>query len=407
MKAETHDLRKDFPILSQTIKGHPLVYLDNAASTQKPIQVIDAISHFYRTDYANVHRGVHELSRRATDAYEGAREKIRSFLNAASNREIIFVRGATEAINLVARSWGGRHLKPGDEVLISAMEHHSDIVPWQRICSEKGAILKVIPMLANGELDMDAYRTLLGQKTRLVGCVHLSNSLGTINDIRGMAALAHEHGALFLADGAQAAAHMTVDVRNLDCDFYTLSAHKMYGPSGIGALYARESVLKDMDPYQSGGDMILSVTFEKTLYNDLPHRFEAGTPDMAGSVGFAAAIDYLKQIGFDTLADHESKLMNYALKRLGDIPGLTFVGTAAHRASVISFTLQDIHPHDVGTLLDDRGVAVRTGHHCTQPVMDYFGIPATTRASLGLYNTTEDIDRLRDALLDVVRLFNG
>ena len=407
MALDIKKLRKDFPILDQQVKGYPLAYLDNAASTQKPLQVIDAISNFYKKDYANVHRGVHELSQRATQAYENAREKIRNFINASSTEEIIFVRGTTEAINLTARSWGGKYLGQGDEVLISTMEHHSNIVPWKQICEEKGAVLKVIPLTDKGELDLPAYEILLNERTKLVGVVHLSNSLGTQNDVKMLAEMAHEKGALFLADGAQSAAHIKIDVKDLNIDFFTMSAHKMYGPTGIGALYVRKSILEEMPPYQSGGDMILSVSFDEVIYNDLPWRFEAGTPNISGAVGFAAAIDYICDIGLNDIARYEKTLLDYAEDKLKNLPGIHFIGEALEKASVLSFTIDGIHPHDLGTLLDDKGVAVRTGHHCTQPVMKHFGIPATTRASMVFYNTFDEIDQLHAGLKEAIRLFNG
>ena len=399
-------IRSEFPGLHQTIKGNPLVYLDNAASTQKPQQVIDAISGFYAHDYANIHRGVHELSERATQAYESARLKVQAFMGAASEREIIFVRGTTEGINLVAESYGRANVGDGDEVLITTMEHHSNIVPWQMLCERTGANLKVVPISDRGELEMEEFKKLLGSKTKIVATGHVSNALGTINPVRTIIQLAHEQGVPVLIDGAQAAPHVAIDVRELDCDFYTISAHKMFGPSGIGALYAKESLLEKMPPYQGGGDMISSVSFEKTTYNRLPFRFEAGTPNIAGAVGFGAAVDYLNGIGMDGIAAYEEELLDYGTNALREIPDLRILGEANHKASVLSFLLDGIHPHDIGTILDQEGIAVRTGHHCAQPVMDRFGVAATARASLALYNTREDIDRLVQGLATVREVFS-
>ncbi len=387
------------------IKGKPLVYLDNAASAQKPQQVIDAISGFYAHDYANIHRGVHELSERATKAYESARLKVQAFMGAASEREIIFVRGTTEGINLVAESYGRANVGEGDEVLITTMEHHSNIVPWQMLCERTGANLKVVPISDRGELEMEELEKLLGSKTKIVAVGHVSNALGTINPVRTIIELAHEQGVPVLIDGAQAAPHVAIDVRELDCDFYTISAHKMFGPSGIGVLYAKESLLEKMQPYQGGGDMISTVSFEKTTYNRLPFRFEAGTPNIAGAVGLGATVDYLNGIGMDGIAAYEEELLDYGTNALREIPGLRIVGEANHKASVLSFVLDGIHPHDVGTILDQEGIAVRTGHHCAQPVMDRFGVAATARASLALYNTREDIDRLVQGLATVREVF--
>jgi len=398
-------IRNEFPGLHQNIKGKPLVYLDNAASAQKPQQVIDAISDFYAHDYANIHRGVHELSERATNAYESARLKVQAFMGAASEREIVFVRGTTEAINLVAESYGRANVGEGDEVLITTMEHHSNIVPWQMLCERTGANLKVVPISDRGELEMDELEKLLGPKTKIVAVGHVSNALGTINPVHTIIELAHERGVPVLVDGAQAAPHLALDVRELDCDFYTISAHKMFGPSGIGALYAKESILEKMPPYQGGGDMISSVSFEKTTYNRLPFRFEAGTPNIAGAVGFGATIDYLNGIGMDSIAAYEEELLDYGTNALREIPDLRILGEANHKASVLSFLLDGIHPHDIGTVLDQEGIAVRTGHHCAQPVMDRFGVAATARASLAFYNTREDIDRLVQGLATVREVF--
>jgi cysteine desulfurase/selenocysteine lyase len=398
-------VRADFPALHQDVKGKPLVYLDNAASAQKPRQVLEAMMRLYSHDYANIHRGVHELSERATKAYENARLRALRFLNASSEREIVFVRGTTEGINLVASTYGRANVGEGDEVLITHMEHHSNIVPWQMLCEEKKAQLKVVPIDDRGDMDMDAFTRLLGRRTRIVALPHVSNALGTINPVRTVVELAHEKGVPVLVDGAQAAPHLPIDVAALGCDFYTVSGHKMFGPSGVGVLYGREALLEKMPPYQGGGDMIASVTFEKTIYNRLPFRFEAGTPNIAGVVGLGAAIDYLTEIGLEAISAYEEELLDYGTERLRSVPGLTIVGEARHKASVLSFVLDGVHPHDVGTILDQEGIAVRTGHHCAQPVMDRFGIPATARASLALYNTREDIDRLVAGLHTVREVF--
>ncbi len=398
-------VRKDFPALAQKVHGRPLVYLDNAATSQKPQAVIDAIAHYYAFDNSNVHRGVHTLSMRATTAFENTRQKVRRFINARDTSEIIFVRGATEGINLVAQSFGREYVERGDEILISAMEHHSNIVPWQMLCEEKGARLNIIPMNEKGELLLDEYENLLTPDTRLVALVHVSNSLGTINPVDRMIEMAHDRDIPVVIDGAQAAPHVSVDVQSLDCDFYALSGHKMYGPTGIGVLYAKRELLDIMPPYQGGGDMIASVTFEKTIYNTPPHKFEAGTPNVAGVVGLGAAIDYLETVGLHAIAEHEHDLVVYASERLMKIEGVTLVGTAARKASIVSFVIDDVHPHDVGTILDQEGVAIRTGHHCTQPVMDFFEVPATSRASFGVYNTREEIDELVAAILKVKEVF--
>ena len=391
-------VRRDFPVLGRSVHGKPLCYLDNAASSQRPRAVIDAISRYYENSHANVHRGVHALSQEATDLFEGAREKVRGFVNAASTREIVFVRGTTEAVNLVAQSWGRPRLGPGDEIVVSHLEHHANIVPWQMLCEQTGARLRVIPMTRSGELDFDAYRALLGPRTRLLALTHVSNALGTVVPVRDYIAEARRHGIAVLLDGAQAVPHMPVDVRSLDCDFYCFSAHKMCGPTGIGVLYGREALLRAMPPWQGGGDMILSVTFEKTTYNDLPWKFEAGTPHIAGAVGLAAAIDYLGAIGLERIAAAEHRLLEYATARLATVPGLEIVGTAPAKAAVVSFTLGRVHPHDLGTILDMEGVAIRTGHHCAMPVMEFYGIPATARASFAFYNTRAEVDRLVDSL---------
>jgi cysteine desulfurase/selenocysteine lyase len=391
-------IRADFPALHQTVHGKPLVYLDNAATTQKPRAVIDAIRAYYERDNANVHRGVHLLSQRATDAYEDARETIRRFLNAASTREIIYTRNATESINLVARTWGDANVGKGDEVLITAMEHHSNIVPWQLLCERTGAVLRVAPMDDRGALLMDEFERLLTPRTKLVAAVHLSNALGTINPVAEIVRLARRAGALSLIDGSQAAYHMPVDVRALGADFYVFTGHKVYGPTGIGVLYGREAVLQAMPPFLGGGDMISSVTFERSTWNELPYKFEAGTPHIEGAVGLGAAIEYVLNIGFDAIGAHEAALLDYGTAKLREVPGVRLIGTAPEKASVLSFVMDGIHPHDIGTIVDREGVAIRTGHHCAQPVMDRLGIPATARASLAMYNTRDDIDALVAAL---------
>ena len=398
-------IRKDFPILHQSVHGHPLAYLDNAASSQKPRQVIDAISRFYSSDYSNIHRGVHQLSERSTKHYEETRIKIQRMLNAADAREIIFVRGTTEAINLVAQTWGRANLKPGDNVIITELEHHSNIVPWQMLCEETGAKLEVAPIDDNGDLRMAEFERRLNARTKLVSVAHVSNVLGTILPIQEIAALAHSAGSRVLVDGAQAAPHMRVDVRALDCDFYAFSSHKIYGPTGIGVLYGKSALLDAMPPYQGGGDMIASVTFDKTIYNTLPYKFEAGTPDIAGVVGLGAALNYVSEIGIDAIALYESDLLRYATRALSEEPGVRIIGTSKHKAGAISFVLDGVHPHDVGTVLDHQGIAVRTGHHCAQPLMERFGVPATTRASLAMYNTREEIDALVAGLKKVKEIF--
>ena len=398
-------VRADFPILDEAIHGRQLVYLDNAATTQKPRKVIDRISHYYAHENANVHRGVHLLSERATDVYEEARRTVARFLNAADPREIIFVRGTTEAINLVAQTYGRVHIGAGDEVVITAMEHHSNIVPWQLLCEERGARLRVVPITDEGELRLDEYERLFSKRTRLVALVHVSNALGTVNPIGEIVRLAHAHGVPVLVDGAQAVAHMPVDVQALGCDFFVFSGHKIFGPTGIGALYGKAALLDAMPPWQGGGDMISSVTFERTLYNALPYKFEAGTPDIAGAVGLAAALDYVTGVGLDRIGAYEHALLDYGTKALSVIPGLRLTGTAREKASILSFVLDGVHPHDIGTILDRDGVAIRTGHHCCQPLMDRLGVPATARASLGVYNTREDIDALVGAVDKVRKVF--
>lgn len=387
-------VRKDFPILNREVNGRPLIYLDNGATAQKPDSVIEAIDRYYRDQNSNIHRGVHHLSQLATQAYEDARETIRAFVNAEHDYEVIFTKGTTDSINLVAASWGRKFLQPGDEVIISTMEHHSNIVPWQMICDEREAVLKVIPIFESGELDMQAFLSLLSDKTKLVAIAHVSNSLGTINPVEEVIRLSHDQGALVLLDGAQCVPHMRVDVQALDVDFYAFSGHKIFGPTGVGILFGKEDLLNSMPPYQGGGDMIEKVTFEKTTYNTLPHKFEAGTPNIVGGLGLAAAIDYVTQFDPQGLADHEQDLLDYATEKLLQIPGLKIIGTAAHKASVISFVVEGIHPFDLGTLLDQQGIAVRTGHHCTQPLMDFYGIPGTVRASFAMYNNRNDVDVL-------------
>lgn len=391
-------IRADFPILATTVRGRPLVYLDNAATSQKPRAVIDALARYYESQNANVHRGVYHLSELATSLYEGARAKVRAFLNAAEDREIVFVRGTTEAVNLVAASWGRATLRAGDEVLVSAMEHHSNIVPWQLACEAAGARLAVAPMNERGELILDELERRLTPRVKLVAVTHVSNSLGTVNPVREITALAHARGIPVLVDGAQAAPHGLADVRDIGCDFYTISGHKMFGPMGIGALYGRAELLERLPPYQGGGDMIRSVTFERTTYAAIPARFEAGTPHVAGAVGLAAAVDYLNALDWSQVAAHEAGLVEHAMERLAAVPGLRLVGTAAHKVGVVSFVMDGIHPHDLGTIVDQDGVAIRTGHHCTQPVMDFFGVPATARASFAFYNTRAEVDALAAAL---------
>jgi cysteine desulfurase / selenocysteine lyase len=398
-------VRQDFPVLSQQVHGKPLAYLDNAASAQRPVQVIEAVAEYYRRDHANVHRGVHTLSQRATDAFEGAREKVRRFINAASTREIIFTRGTTEAINLVAQSWGRTELGPGDEIAITHLEHHANIVPWQMLCEQTGATLRVIPMTLSGEIDMDAADRLIGSRTRLLAFGHVSNALGTIHPVATLVAMAKSVGALVLLDGAQGVPHMRVDMQALGCDFYAFSGHKMFAPTGIGVLWGREDLLKAMPPWQGGGDMILAVTFDKTTYNELPWKFEAGTPHIAGAIGLGAAIDYLERLDFERAAAWEEELLEYATAALCKIEGLRIIGTAPHKAAVISFSLAGVHPHDIGTIVDHAGVAIRTGHHCAMPVMEFYGVPATARASFAFYNTKAEADQLVAALLQAREVF--
>jgi cysteine desulfurase/selenocysteine lyase len=400
-------VRRDFPILDQAIHGRPLVYLDNAATAQKPRAVLEAMDHYYRESNANVHRGVHTLSERATALYEGARDRARAFLNARAREEIIFVRGTTEAINLVAQSYARPRLQPGDEILITHLEHHSNTVPWQMVCEQTGATLKVVPITPDGALDLEAFERLLGPRTRIFAVAHVSNALGTVNPIAELTARARTAGAMVLIDGAQGVPHRAVDVQALDCDFYAFSAHKLYGPTGIGVLYGRRELLEAMPPWQGGGDMIRTVRFEGSTWNDLPYKFEAGTPAIAEAVGLAAALDYVDRIGLDAIARHEAALLSYALERLREIDGLRFIGSAPQRASVVSFVVEGVHPHDLGTILDHAGVAIRAGHHCAMPVMEFYGVPATARASLACYNTTADIDALVAALQGARDLFGG
>ncbi|MGZ8928095.1 cysteine desulfurase [Methylobacter sp.] len=402
---DINKIRADFPILAEKIRNKPLVYLDNAATCQKPQAVIDSIVDLYSHDYANVHRGVHTLSVRSTDKFEGARTKVKEFINAASEKEIIFVRGATEAINLVAQTYGKAHIKAGDEILITAMEHHSNIVPWQILCEQTGAILKVAPINLQGELIYDEFEKLISDKTRLVSVVHMSNALGTINPVKKIIAAAHAKGIPVLLDGAQAIPHMAVDVKDLDCDFYVFSGHKLYAPSGIGVLYGKQALLEAMPPYQGGGDMIRKVTFEETEYNVLPYKFEAGTPSIADAVGLGAAIDYLSAVGMDNIAAYEAELLSYATEKAKQIKGLRIIGEAEHKGAILAFVLDKIHPHDIGTMLDSLGIAIRAGHHCAMPVMDFFEVPATARASFAMYNTKEEIDVLMKGIQSLIEVF--
>ena len=405
-KFDVESVRKDFPILRIRVHGKPLAYLDNAATSQKPQIVIDAIKKYYEEENANVHRGVHYLSELATQKYEHARIKIKVFLNAVSEKEIIFTRGATESINLVAATFGKLRVHAGDEVLITGLEHHSNIVPWQLLCEERGAKLRVVPITDSGEIILDEYVRLLSEKTKIVAISHVSNALGTINPIKKMIELAHGRGIPVLVDGAQGVPHLKVDVQNLDCDFYAISSHKVFGPTGFGVLYGKKNLLESMPPYQGGGDMIRSVTFEKTIFNDLPYKFEAGTPHIEGAIGFGVAIDYIHALDWNAVEEHEKHLLRYATDALSEIDDLKIIGTAREKTGVISFVLEGVHPHDIGTILDQEGVAIRTGHHCAQPVMDRFCIPATARASFAFYNTTEDIDALMNGIKKVKELFH-
>ncbi len=403
---DVEKIRKDFPILHQEINGKPLVYLDNAATTQKPKSVIDSIEKYYRGYNSNIHRGVHTLSENATEAYESARVKVKDFINANSTKEIVFVRGATEAINLVAQSFGRNTLSSEDEIIITELEHHANIVPWQLLSQQTGAKLKYVPINDDGELIESEYKKILNEKTRIVAVGHISNALGTINPIENMINLAHEYGAKVLIDGAQATSHTSVDVKNLNCDFYVFSGHKLFGPTGIGVLYGKEDLLEKMPPYQGGGDMIKMVTMKETQYNELPHKFEAGTPNISGVIGLGAAIDYVNKIGLENIENHEQQLLDYANQMASEITELKFVGTAKNKTSILSFTLDGIHPHDVGTILNNDGIAIRTGHHCAMPVMEYFQIPATSRASFSFYNTHAEVDVLIKGINKCSKVFN-
>ena len=399
-------VRAEFPILEQTVNGRPLVYLDNGATSQKPRRVIDAIRRYYETDNANVHRGLHALSERATNDYEGARDTVRAFLNAADRREIVFVRGATEGLNLVAQSWARPRLRPGDEIIVTTMEHHSNIVPWQLVCRQTGARLRVAPIHDSGELDMAEFSKLVNERTRIVAVAHVSNALGTINPVREIIRTAHDAGAIAVLDGAQAAAHGAVDVRALGCDFYVFSSHKCYGPTGIGVLYGRTELLEEAEPYQGGGDMIRTVSFEESTWNDLPYKFEAGTPNIADTIGLGAAIEFMTDLGMDAIAAHEHEILEYATEVLGELEGVRIIGTAPAKAGIVSFVVDGVHPHDVGTIVDQHGVAIRAGHHCAMPLMRRFKVPATTRASLAVYNTRTDIDALVAGLRKVKEIFD-
>jgi cysteine desulfurase/selenocysteine lyase len=404
-KYDVNKIREDFPILKKKVHDKNLVYLDNAATTQKPIYVIDRIYEYYTTMNANIHRGVHALSQEATEAFEGARIQIKQFINALGKNEIVFTRGTTESINLVASSYGRVNIKEGDEIIISQMEHHSNIVPWQLLCKERNAKLRIIPINDDGELIYEEFEKLVNEKTKFVSIVYVSNSLGTVNDVKRIINYAHQFKIPVLVDAAQALNHIHVDVQELDCDFLAFSGHKIYGPTGIGALYGKVELLDAMPPYQGGGDMISKVTFEETTYNELPHKFEAGTPDIAGAIGLGAAIEYISKIGIDNIKEHESSLLEYATKRIEEVPGLRIIGRAKEKTSVLSFVLENIHPHDIGTFLDFEGVAIRTGHHCTQPVMQRFHIPATSRASFAMYNTKEEVDVLVNGLKKIIEVF--
>ncbi len=402
---DVESVRREFPILNQKIRGKALVYLDNAATSQKPQPVIDAIARYYQSGNANIHRGVHFLSEHATGEHEAARQAVRQFINAARTEELIFVRGTTEGINLVAQTYGRAHVGAGDEVLVSAMEHHSNIVPWQILCEQQGAKLRVIPINDQGELLLDEFEKMIGPRTKIVAVAHVSNALGTVSPIREIVKIAHAHNVPVVVDGAQAVPHIKVDVQDLDCDFYAFSGHKMYGPMGIGVFYGKFKLLEAMPPYQGGGDMIRSVTFEKTQYNTLPFKFEAGTPDVAGAIGLGAAIKYLNGVGIENVAAHEHELLEYATQALAGLPGIRIIGNAKNKAAVLSFVMEGVHPHDIGTILDQEGIAVRTGHHCAQPIMQRFGIPATVRASFGLYNTKAEVDALVAGIKKVQEVF--
>ena len=403
---DVEKVRADFPVLQQVVNGKPLVYLDNGATSQKPQAVIDELVRYYTTENANVHRGVHTLSQYATEDYEGARAKLRGLLNAADDHEIIYTSGTTQSINIVAQSYGRQNIGEGDEIIVSNMEHHSNIVPWQMLCEEKGAVLRVVPIDDAGELLLDEYERMLSPRTKLVSITHVSNALGTILPVEQIIELAHAQGVPVLLDGAQAVPHMAVDVRKLDCDFYVFSGHKLFGPTGTGVLYGKAELLEAMPPVQGGGEMIKSVTFERTIYNDLPYKFEAGTPNIAGAVGLGAAVDYVQSAGYENFAAHEDELLEYGMKALESIGGLRIIGTSPRKAGILSFVIDNIHPHDIGTILDAEGIAVRTGHHCAQPVMQRFRIPATARASLAMYNTKEDIDALVRGIDRVIEVFS-
>jgi cysteine desulfurase/selenocysteine lyase len=405
MSFDIEKIRQDFPNLSVEVNRKPLVYLDNAATTMKPKSVIDKIMTFYTEQNSNIHRGVHKLSQIATKEYEDTRKYVKEFINAKSIDEIIFTRGTSESINLVASSYGRKNLQAGDEVIISTMEHHSNIVPWQMICEETGARLKVIPINDDGELLLDEYRKMLNSRTKIVSIVHISNSLGTINPIKDIIDMAHEVGAVVLVDGAQSVQHVSVDVQQLDCDFFAFSGHKAYGPTGIGVLYGKKEILNAMPPYQGGGDMILSVSFEKTIFNELPYKFEAGTPNIAGGIALKTALQYIKEVGLENIAKHEKELLDYATEQVSEIDGFRIIGRAANKASVLSFVLDNVHPHDIGTFLDMDGVAIRTGHHCTEPIMRRFDVPATSRASFAVYNTKEEVDKFVASVKNVIETF--
>ncbi len=401
---DVHAIRQQFPVLSRMVKNHPLVYLDNAATTQKPQVVLDALLQYYSSYNANIHRGIHSLAEEATRAYEASRDTVQEFIHAESREEILFTKGTTEGINLVAQTWGRQHIQSGDEILISTMEHHSNIVPWHLLCLEKGAVLKVIPINEQGELELDAYENLLSTKTKIVSIVHVSNALGTINPVKKMIDMAHQAGAVVLVDGAQSSVHLDIDVQDLDCDFFAFSSHKLYGPTGIGVLYGKKNLLEAMPVYQGGGEMIKTVGFNSITFNDLPYKFEAGTPNIADTIAFKSALDFINEVGKDKIRRHENKLLHYATEKLEEIPNLKIIGKARQKVSVVSFIIGSIHPQDLGILLDNKGIAVRTGHHCAQPLMDHYGIPGTTRASFAMYNTMEEIDELIKGLQKAIKM---
>jgi cysteine desulfurase/selenocysteine lyase len=405
-KLDVYAIRQQFPVLKREVKGKPLVYFDNAATSQKPQSVIDALVNYYSNYNANIHRGIHTLAEEATLAYENTRDAVQQFINAESREQIIFTRGTTEGINLVAYTWGRQNIKAGDEIIISTMEHHSNIVPWQILCEEKGAVLKVIPINNNGDLLMDEYKKLLNAKTKLVSIVHASNALGTVNPVEQIIDAAHKAGAVVLVDGAQSTVHLDINVQEMDCDFFVFSSHKLYGPTGVGVLYGEKYLLENMPPFQGGGEMIKEVTFEKTTYNDLPYKYEAGTPNIADTIAFKAALDFIHQTGKDKIRRHEEELLNYSTEQLEQIPGLRIIGKAKEKVSVVSFVIKGLHPQDIGILLDNRGIAVRTGHHCAQPCMQYFGIPGTVRASFSVYNTKEEIDQLITGLQKAIKMLS-